>query len=98
MRLACLPASLGLLVRVSAGSIEILLFDLGGVLLEIDFSRVMRRWAELGLTPGRVIAMKHFEPLDGIFELQVGETVVRMGREGLAGLRGELANPDGPMD
>lgn len=58
----------------------------------------LRRWAELGLTPGRVIAMKHFEPLDGIFELQVGETVVRMGREGLAGLRGELANPGGPMD
>ncbi len=50
----------------------------------------LRRWAELGLTPGRVIAMRHYEPLDGIFELTVGDAVVRMGREGLAGLRGEL--------
>ena len=51
----------------------------------------LRRWAELGLTPGRVVTMKHFEPLDGIYELTVGEeTVIRLGREGLAGLRGEL--------
>ncbi len=50
----------------------------------------LRRWAELGLIPGRVIAMKHYEALDGIFELLVGETTIRMGREGLAGLRGEL--------
>jgi DtxR family Mn-dependent transcriptional regulator len=50
----------------------------------------LRRWAELGLTPGRVISMKHFEPLDGIYELAAGNALIRLGREGLAGLRGEL--------
>ena len=50
----------------------------------------LRRWAELGLIPGRVFTMTHFEPLDGLYELTVGDTVIRLGREGLAGLRGEL--------
>ena len=50
----------------------------------------LRRWAELGLTPGQVVRMERYEALDGIFELVVGDATVRMGREGLAGLRGEL--------
>ena len=50
----------------------------------------LRRWAELGLTPGRIIAMTHYEPLDGLFELTGGDAVIRVGREALAGLRGEL--------
>ena len=54
----------------------------------------LRRWAELGLIPGRVITMTHFEPLDGLYELTVGDTVIRLGREGLAGLRGELVRGD----
>jgi len=54
----------------------------------------LRRWAELGLIPGRVITMTHFEPLDGLYELTVGDKVIRLGREGLAGLRGELVRGD----
>jgi len=50
----------------------------------------LRRWAELGLTPGRVLSMQRYEPLDGIYELTVGDAVIRLGREALAGLRGEL--------
>lgn len=50
----------------------------------------LRRWAELGLIPGRVITMTQFEPLDGLYELTIGDRVIRLGREGLAGLRGEL--------
>ena len=53
----------------------------------------LRRWAELGLIPGRVITMTHFEALDGLYELTVGDRVIRLGREGLAGLRGELVVP-----
>jgi DtxR family transcriptional regulator, Mn-dependent transcriptional regulator len=50
----------------------------------------LRRWRELGLTPGAVVDVTSFEPLDNLFELQVGDKVVRLGPEALAGLRGEL--------
>jgi DtxR family Mn-dependent transcriptional regulator len=50
----------------------------------------LRRWRELGLTPGAVVDVTRFEPLDNLFELQVGGQVVRLGPEALAGLRGEL--------
>ena len=55
----------------------------------------LRRWAELGLVPGRVVTMERYEPLDGIFELSVGGAVVRLGREGLTGLRGEWVGVGG---
>jgi HAD superfamily hydrolase (TIGR01509 family) len=42
---------------VSGRAIDALLFDLGGVLLEIDFVRVTRRWAELaGVDEQRIAA------------------------------------------
>ncbi len=50
----------------------------------------LRRWQSLGLTPGATVRILHYEPLDSLFEVQVGEKVVRLGPEALAGLRGEL--------
>jgi putative hydrolase of the HAD superfamily len=41
---------------MSAGAIDALLFDLGGVLLEIDFARVTRSWAELAGVDAQAIA------------------------------------------
>lgn len=55
----------------------------------------LRHWWDLGLTPGTKVQILHYEPLDDLFEVQVGPRLIRLGSEGLAGLRGELdANPD----
>jgi DtxR family Mn-dependent transcriptional regulator len=51
----------------------------------------LRRWQELGLTPGAVVHILRYEPLDDLFEVQVGPDVIRLGPEALAGLRGEPA-------
>ncbi len=50
----------------------------------------LRRWSDLGLTPGTTVRIISYQPLDDIFEVEVGGQVVRLGSEGLAGLRGEL--------
>lgn len=50
----------------------------------------LRRWQELGLTPGATVAIVSFEPLDNLFEVRVGERLVQLGPEALAGLRGEI--------
>jgi DtxR family Mn-dependent transcriptional regulator len=52
----------------------------------------LRRWQSLGLTPGTTVLIRRYEPLDDLFEIEVGERVVRLGREGLAGLRGEYVS------
>ena len=57
-----------------------------------DNSERLRRWQDLGLTPGTVVLIRHFEPLDDLFEVLIGEKVLRLGSEGLAGLRGERAS------
>ncbi len=49
----------------------------------------LRRWQALGLTPGAVVAIVSYQPLDDLFQVQVGGAVIPLGREGLAGLRGE---------
>ena len=51
----------------------------------------LRRWRSLGLTPGATVVIRAYEPLDDLFQVEVGRSVVPMGSEGLAGLRGELA-------
>jgi DtxR family transcriptional regulator, Mn-dependent transcriptional regulator len=51
----------------------------------------LRRWRDLGLTPGTIVRIVSYEPLDDLFEIEVGGAVVRLGREGLSGLRGEAA-------
>jgi DtxR family transcriptional regulator, Mn-dependent transcriptional regulator len=49
----------------------------------------LRRWRDQGLTPGARVLVKSFQELDDLFELQIGDHVVRLGSEGLVGLRGE---------
>jgi DtxR family Mn-dependent transcriptional regulator len=56
-----------------------------------DSPERLRRWQSLGLIPGAAVLFLSYEPLDDLFELQVGGRVVRMGSEGLAGLLGEEA-------
>lgn len=52
----------------------------------------LRHWRELGLTPGAVVEIISYQPLDDVFEVLVGERLIRLGSEGLAGLRGEREN------
>jgi DtxR family transcriptional regulator, Mn-dependent transcriptional regulator len=49
----------------------------------------LRRWSSLGLTPGANVHILRYEELDDLFEVSVGGKVIRLGSEGLAGLRGE---------
>lgn len=50
----------------------------------------LRRWSTLGLTPGSEVTIVSFEELDDLFEVSVAGGIVRLGTEGLYGLRGEL--------
>jgi len=50
----------------------------------------LRRWRALGLTPGANVHILRCDEVDDLFELSVSGTVVKLGSEGLAGLRGEL--------
>ena len=50
----------------------------------------LRRWQSLGLLPGTLVHIRSYQPLDDLFELEVGKQVFPLGSEGLAGLRGEL--------
>jgi DtxR family Mn-dependent transcriptional regulator len=50
----------------------------------------LRHWRDLGLTPGAVIQIVSYQELDDLFEVNVDGRIIRLGSEGLAGLRGEL--------
>jgi DtxR family Mn-dependent transcriptional regulator len=50
----------------------------------------LRRWQAQGLTPGATVRIRSYQPLDDLFELEVGDAVIPLGSEALAGLRGEL--------
>jgi DtxR family Mn-dependent transcriptional regulator len=54
-----------------------------------DSPERLRRWQTLGLIPGATVRILGHQPLDDIYELQVGGRVVALGSEGLAGLLGE---------
>ncbi len=49
----------------------------------------LRHWQHLGLVPGTTVHILHYQPLDDLFEVEVGGRLVRLGSEGIAGLRGE---------
>jgi DtxR family Mn-dependent transcriptional regulator len=49
----------------------------------------LRRWQALGLVPGAVVHIRSYQPLDDLFELEIGGRIIPLGSEGLAGLRGE---------
>jgi DtxR family Mn-dependent transcriptional regulator len=52
----------------------------------------LRRWQTLGLMPGARVHIVSYQPLDDMYQLQVGDQVIPLGSEGLAGLRGELVS------
>jgi DtxR family Mn-dependent transcriptional regulator len=54
-----------------------------------DSPERLRHWQTLGLTPGATVHFLRHQPLDDLFEVQVGGRVVALGSEGLAGLLGE---------
>ena len=54
-----------------------------------DSPERLRRWQALGLKPGAKVRFLSHEPLDDLFEIQVGDQTVALGSEGLAGLLGE---------
>jgi DtxR family Mn-dependent transcriptional regulator len=58
-----------------------------------DSPERLRRWQALGLKPGITVLFVRHQPLDDLFELQIGdsEKVVPLGSEGLVGLLGEVA-------
>jgi DtxR family Mn-dependent transcriptional regulator len=56
-----------------------------------DSPERLRNWQSLGLVPGATVSFLRRQPLDDLYELQVGERVVHVGSEGLEGLLGELA-------
>jgi DtxR family Mn-dependent transcriptional regulator len=55
-----------------------------------DSPERLRRWQTLGLKPGATVVFLSHEPLDDLFKLQVGDHIIPVGSEGLAGLLGEL--------
>jgi DtxR family Mn-dependent transcriptional regulator len=59
-----------------------------------DSPERLRRWRTLGLTPGATVHFLAHEPLDDLFEIQVGDRVLAVGSEGLAGLLGEVVEDD----
>ena len=50
----------------------------------------LRRWQELGLIPGATAQFVKHQPLDDLYELHLGHNVLKLGREGLTGILGEL--------
>jgi DtxR family transcriptional regulator, Mn-dependent transcriptional regulator len=49
----------------------------------------LRQWRDHGLTPGATITILTYQPLDDLFEIDVAGRLIRLGSEGLSGLRGE---------
>lgn len=56
---------------------------------EDDSPECLRRWGELGLVPGASVQIVGHEPLDNLFQIQVGGRVIPIGGEGLNGLLGD---------
>jgi DtxR family Mn-dependent transcriptional regulator len=54
-----------------------------------DSPERLRHWQTLGLTPGATVHFLRHQPLDDLYEVQVGARVFNVGSEGLAGLLGE---------
>jgi DtxR family Mn-dependent transcriptional regulator len=54
----------------------------------------LRHWRDLGLTPGAIVNVVSYQELDDLFEIRVDGRLIRVGSEGLAGLRGEMKPVD----
>ncbi len=49
----------------------------------------LRHWQNQGLKPGALVQIISYQPLDDVFEISVGGRVLKLGSEGLNGLKGE---------
>jgi DtxR family Mn-dependent transcriptional regulator len=49
----------------------------------------LRHWRELGLIPGTIVQLLSYHELEDVFELQVGDRRLRLGRVPLSGLQGQ---------
>jgi DtxR family Mn-dependent transcriptional regulator len=58
-----------------------------------DHPERLRRWSQLGLLPGATVTLLRHQVLDGTFDVQVGDKVVTLAAEGLAGLLAEATGP-----
>ena len=56
----------------------------------------LRHWHSHGLTPGARVRILSYQELDDLFEIEVEGKLIRLGSEGLAGLRGEVLSPAAP--
>jgi DtxR family Mn-dependent transcriptional regulator len=56
----------------------------------------LRHWGTQGLTPGATVRILAYQELDDLFEVEVDGRLIRLGSEGLAGLRGEVVTGPGP--
>ena len=54
----------------------------------------LRHWRTQGLTPGARVHILTYQELDDLFEVEVDGNLIRLGSEGLVGLRGELVPGD----
>jgi DtxR family transcriptional regulator, Mn-dependent transcriptional regulator len=59
-----------------------------------DSPERLRRWKDLGLTPGATVTFVRYEPLDGVCEIRVNGRAVTLAVKGVAGLLGELLGPE----
>jgi DtxR family Mn-dependent transcriptional regulator len=50
----------------------------------------LRHWQGQGLVPGASVHIISYQELDDLFEIRVNGRIIRLGSEGLAGLRGEI--------
>lgn len=58
---------------------------------EDDDPERLNHWQALGLLPGITVHFLSYQPLDDVFQLQIGHKIVSLGSEGLAGLHGETS-------
>lgn len=87
-----IPTREGLLTKRQLASLDSFRAGQHVIIREVqdDNPARLRRWQELGLVPGAVIHIRSYQPLDSLFEVDVAGKVISLGREGLAGLLGEL--------
>jgi DtxR family Mn-dependent transcriptional regulator len=61
-----------------------------------DSPERLRHWQAQGLMPGATVHFLRHQPLDDLFEVQVGSRTFSVGSEGLEGLLGEAVSTDEP--
>jgi DtxR family Mn-dependent transcriptional regulator len=91
-----IPSSTGELARRDLRRLSEFAAGSSVVIREVqdDNPERLRRWSDLGLTPGAVVHIQSYQPLDDVFEIGIGGRVIRTGSEGLTGLLGEVVRGD----